>query len=49
MITPNEKDLDSTLLIILEEPEVEEFIIKNKSPIPLEIYKYHKTYKKILD
>ena len=43
VITPNEKDLDSTLLIIFEEPEVEEFIIKNKSPLPLEIFKYHKT------
>ena len=36
-------------MIILEEPALEEFIIKNKSPVPLEIYKYHKTQKIILD
>ena len=49
IITPNEKENDASLLIILEEPALEEFIIKNKSPVPLEIFKFHKVQKNILD
>ena len=49
IITSNSQDDDATLLIILENPATEEFVIKNKTGIQLELYKYDKVKKRILD
>lgn len=49
IITSNSQDDDATLLVILENPATEEFVIKNKTGIQLELYKYDKVKKRILD
>ena len=49
IITSNSQDDDATLLIILENPATEEFVIKNKTGITLELYKYEKARQRILD
>lgn len=49
IITSNSQDDDATLLIILENPATEEFVIKNKTGIPLELFKYDRVKKRALD
>ena len=49
IITSNSQDDDATLLVILENPATEGFVIKNKTGIQLELYKYDKVKKRILD
>lgn len=49
IITSNSQDDDATLLIVLENPATEEFVIKNKTGIQLELYKYDRVKKRILD
>jgi hypothetical protein len=46
IITPNQQDNDATLLIILELPVIEDYIIKNKTDLDFDIYKYSKKNKK---
>ena len=35
IVTPNSSDSDATLLVILDNPAVEEYIIKNKTNQPI--------------
>jgi len=49
IITSNSNDDDATLLIILENPAHEEFVIKNKTGVTLEFYKYNRARQSILD
>lgn len=49
IITSNSQDDDATLLIILENPATEEFLIKNKTGITLQFHKYDKAKRRILD
>lgn len=48
IITQNSADNDATLLIFLENPAVQEYIIHNKCPFTLEVRKYNHAGKKML-
>lgn len=49
IITSNSHDDDATLLIILENPATPEFLIRNKTGVALEFFKYEKAKRRTLD